>query len=126
VPALLTYDYAIIRAVPRVERGEFINVGVVLWCSANRYLKARISINEAKLRALDPNVDLETIQKTAFAIPVICDGGSDAGELGKLPLSERFHWLVAPRSSSLQTSAVHAGRCTNLDTALEKIFNEMV
>lgn len=123
---LLTYDYAIIRAVPRVERGEFINVGVILWCSSERHLKARISINETKLRALDPNVDLESIRKTAFAIPIICEGGPSAGDLGKLSLKERFNWLVAPRSSSIQTSAVHAGRCKDLELALEKIFNEMV
>jgi hypothetical protein len=121
-----TYDYAVIRAVPRVERGEFVNVGVIVWCAPQRFLKALILVDEKKVRALDPKTDFEAIQNAAKSIPIICRGDKEAGDLGKLSLSERFNWLVAPRSSSLQTSPVHVGRGGDLDQALGKIFNEMV
>lgn len=121
-----TYDYAVIRAVPRVERGEFINVGVIVWCAPQRFLKAKVHIDESKILALDPKADIDAIKKAALAIPIVCEGGKAAGALGALALSERFHWMVAPRSSSLQTSPVHMGRTTDLQQALEKIFNEMV
>jgi hypothetical protein len=126
VPVRIAFDYAIIRAVPRVERGEFVNIGVIVWCAPQRYLKSLISVSAEKLKALDPNVDIEAIEKAAQAIPTICGGGAAAGDLGQLSLSERFHWLVAPKSSSIQTSPVHMGRHENLDEALKKIFQEMV
>ena len=126
MPARIAFDYSVIRAVPRVERGEFVNIGVIVWCAPQRFLKAMISVNAAKLTALDPNVDIEAIEKAASAIPVICTGGKAAGDLGELSLSERFHWLVAPKSSSIQASPVHMGRGENLDEALKKIFQEMV
>ena len=122
----LTYDYAIVRVVPRVERGEFINVGVILSCAPAKYLRAMIHLHEEKILALDPRADLESIRATIAAIPLICAGGAEAGDLGKLSRGERFHWLVAPRSSSVQTSPVHTGRCSDLDKALEKIFAKMV
>lgn len=124
--ALLTYDYAIVRVVPRVERGEFINVGVILSCAPAGFLKARIQMHDAKIMALDPKADLESIRSAVAAIPFICEGGAGAGELGKLSRGERFHWLVAPRSSSVQTSSVHTGQCTDLDVALANIFQKMV
>lgn len=121
-----TYDYAVIRAVPRVERGEFVNVGVVVWCAPQRFLKAKIAVDKKKILALDPKADADAIEAAVASIPTICQGGNEAGALGKLALSERFNWLVAPRSTSVQTSPVHIGRGSNLDEALEKIFNEMV
>lgn len=126
MPEQHTYDYAVIRAVPRVERGEFVNVGVIVWCAPLRCLKAKVFVDEKKLRALDAKADVEAIRAGAAAIVTACQGGPDAGELGKLSLSERFNWLVAPRSTVLQTSAVHIGRGNDLDQALEKIFDEMV
>lgn len=126
MPARIAFDYAVVRAVPRVERGEFVNIGVIVWCAPQRYLKALISVNAEKLKALDKNVDIEAIEQAANAIPIICAGGKAAGALGQLALSERFHWLVAPKSSSIQCSPVHMGRCENLDDALKKIFEEMV
>lgn len=126
MPEQHSYDYAVIRAVPRVERGEFVNVGVLVWCAPQRFLKARVLVNESKILALDPKADVDAIRKAALAIPVICEGSAAAGDLRRLSLSERFNWLVAPRSSSLQTSPVHAGRCSDLDGALAKIFSEMV
>ncbi|MBY0370008.1 DUF3037 domain-containing protein [bacterium] len=121
-----TYDYAVIRAVPRVERGEFVNVGVIIWCAPQRFLKALVSVDTKKILALDPKADVEAIQKAVASIPIVCKGGTEAGDLGKLALSERFNWLVAPRSTSVQTSPVHIGRGCELDQAIEKIFNEMV
>jgi hypothetical protein len=121
-----TYDYAIVRVVPRVDRGEFINAGVILACARQGYLKARIELDEARLLALDPAADLKSIRATLAAIPLICAGGEAAGALGRLSLRERFDWLVAPRSSSVQTSPVHTGRCEALDSTLERLLERMV
>lgn len=126
MPTHSTYDYAIVRVVPRVERGEFINAGVILSCAASRYLKARIELDEAALAAMAPGMDTSQIHASLAAIPLICTGGPAAGALGALSLRERFHWLVAPRSSSVQTSPVHTGRCEHLDATLEAIFERMV
>jgi len=113
VPAPRTYDYAIVRVVPRVERGEFVNAGVIVSCAPLGYLCARIELDERRLLALDPSADLEGIRATLATIPLICAGGAAAGALGQLSLRERFDWLVAPRSTTIQTSAVHTGRCQN-------------
>lgn len=126
MPEIHTYDYAVIRAVPRVERGEFVNVGVLVWCAPMRYLKVKLHVDEKKLQALDPNADLAAIKAGTTAIESVCVGGPAAGDLGKLSLSERFNWLVAPRSTVIQTSPVHVGRGNDLDKALETIFGEMV
>ena len=122
MPDQHTYDYAIIRVVPRVERGEFLNAGIILACDVARYLKARIELDEDALLALDANADLESIRDALAAIPAICAGGSNAGPIGKLSGRERFHWLVAPRSTIVQTSPVHTGRCLDLNAALEHLL----
>lgn len=124
-----TYDYAVVRVVPRVERGEFVNVGVILSCSANGFLKAKVELGSAAvaaLHALATELDIEQIRSSLAAIPLICAGGPEAGAIGALSVRERFHWLVAPRSTSLQTSAVHTGRCQDLDAALDCVFDRMV
>ena len=121
-----TYDYAIVRVVPRVERGEFINVGVILSCQLRPHLEARIELDPARLHALDPQADVDAIRAHLAAIPRICAGGPDAGPIGRLPLRDRFHWLVAPRSTMIQTSAVHTGRCDDLDEAIERLLQRMV
>jgi Protein of unknown function (DUF3037) len=126
VPALSTYDYAIVRVVPRVERGEFINVGVIVSCDATGLLTAAIELDESRLLALDPGADLEGIRDALETIPVICAGGITAGSLGSLSTRERFHWLVAPRSSSIQTSAVHTGRCEAPQDMIEHLMRTMV
>lgn len=113
MPAQRTYDYAIVRVVPRVERGEFVNAGVIVSCAPLGFLGARIDLDEGRLLALDPHADLEGIRAALAAIPRICAGGPAAGALGKLSLRERFDWLVAPRSSTIQTSVVHTGRCSD-------------
>ena len=126
MPDRCTYDYAIVRVVPRVERGEFVNVGAIVSSDAERYLAARFALDAARLRALDPQIDLGAIRTALAAIAAVCDGGAAAGAIGKLSLRERFHWLVAPRSTIIQTSAVHTGRCDDLDGALEHLLDRMV
>jgi hypothetical protein len=126
VPALCTYDYAIVRVVPHVERGEFVNAGVIVACAAQGFLKARIDLDETRVLMLDPTADLEALRAALAAIPAICAGGDDAGPIGRLSLRERFDWLVAPRSTSIQVSPVHVGRCDDLDAALERLLQKMV
>lgn len=123
---MLAYDYAIVRVVPRVERGEFVNVGVIVSCAEQGLLQAAIELDDSRLIALDPTVDLAGIRSALAAIPLICAGGDAAGPLGRLSVRERFHWLVAPRSSSIQTSAVHTGRCATPATMLDRLLRKMV
>ncbi len=126
MPAPSTYDYAVVRVVPRVERGEFINAGIILSCAAMQHLQASIELDEALLRALAPDVDPAPIHAALAAIPLVCAGGDAAGPIGRLSVRERFHWLVAPRSTSVQTSPVHTGRCDDLAAALEHLMDRMV
>ena len=121
-----TYDYAIIRVVPRVEREEFVNVGVIVSCPARGFLEARIELDEQRLRALDPTLDVESIRDHLATIPVICAGGERAGPIGQLSQRERFHWLTAPRSTIIQTSPAHTGRCKDPTAALERLLDTMV
>ncbi len=120
------YDYAIIRVVPRVEREEFVNVGVIVSCPARNFLEARFTLDETRLRALDPNIDMETIRAHTNSIRAICAGGEKAGPLGRLSQRERFHWIVAPRSTIIQTSAVHTGRCEDPSKLIEHLLATMV
>jgi hypothetical protein len=121
-----TYDYAIIRVVPRVEREEFVNVGVIVSCPAKRFLEARIELDEKRLMALDSTVDIESIREHLATIPAICAGGEQAGPIGRLSQRERFHWLIAPRSATIQTSPVHTGYCRNQTAVLEHLLETMV
>lgn len=120
------YDYAVIRVVPRVEREEFINVGVILSCEAADYLQARIELDEARLHALAPALDLQSLRRHLDTLPAICRGGADAGPIGLLPLRARFHWLTAKRSSIIQTSPVHMGKCGDMDAIMEHLMQRMV
>jgi len=126
VPAPIWYDYAIVRVVPRPEREEFINVGVILSSVMARILEARIGFDEARLLALDPGADLVQIRAHLQTIPLICAGGAAAGALGRLSQRERFHWLTAPRSAVIQTSAVHAGCCEDPMQALDHLVRTML
>jgi len=121
-----SYDYAIVRVLPRVERGEQVNAGVILSCATAGYLRARFELDEALLRCLAPGLDLEPIRAALAGIEAVCAGGAAAGSLGQFSTRERFHWLVAPRSTSVQVSAVHTGRCADLDAALEDLVRKMV
>ncbi len=126
MPAEYTYDYAIIRAVPRVEREEMINVGVILSCPDAAFLEARIELDEARLLALDPTLDVDAIRAHLAAIPVVCRGGAEAGDIGGLPQRNRFRWLVSPRSTIIQMSPVHTGRTADPEAALERLLDTMV
>jgi len=126
VAAEYTYDYAIVRIVPRVERGEQINVGVILSCPEMDFLEARIEVNEARLLALDPSIDLETMRANLATIPAVCRGGAEAGPIGELPPRGRFRWLVSPRSTIIQTSPAHTGRTADPAAALERLLEKVV
>ncbi|MGO4222336.1 DUF3037 domain-containing protein [Lysobacter sp. TAF61] len=121
-----TYDYSVIRVVPRVEREEFVNVGIIVSCAGAKFLEARIELDEARLLAVDPLVDLETVRRHLAAIEVICAGGPGSGPIGQLPQRARFHWLTARRSSIIQTSPVHMGRCTSVGSAIDHLMAKMV
>ena len=123
-----SYDYAVIRVVPRVDRGEFVNAGVVLASARQGYLRAALALDERRLLAIDPAADVAAINVALGVFASVCDGGEPAGALGRLSLRERFDWLVAPRSSSVQTSPVHSGRCPGGDLAatLEHLVRRMV
>ena len=126
MPAEYTYDYAIIRVVPRVERGEQINAGVILSCAETDYLDARIELDEAAVRALDADADLDALRVNLAAIPAICRGGADAGPIGELPPRGRFRWRVAPRSTMIQPSPVHTGRTADPAACLERLMDRLV
>lgn len=126
MPDQATYDYAVVRVVPKVEREEFINVGVIVSCPDHRFLESRIELDEQRLRALDPSADLEAIRNHLETIVRICEGGEEAGPIGKLTQRERFHWLVAPRSTVIQLSPAHAGKCADPAAVLERLLDQMV
>jgi hypothetical protein len=121
-----SYDYAVVRVVPRVDREEFLNVGVIVSCPAKDFLEARIELDESRLLAFDPTLDIEAVRNHLASIPRICAGGADAGPIGQLSQRERFHWLVAPRSTIIQTSRAHTGRCTDPDPVSERLLDRMV
>jgi hypothetical protein len=123
---LCAFDYAIVRVVPRVERGEFINAGVILFCSTQSYLDARIALDRERLSALAPSLDLALVENHLGVIPIVCRGGLDAGPIGELPQRARFHWLVAPRSTIIQTSPMHSGVHSSPEVALEGLFRKLV
>jgi DUF3037 family protein len=126
MPARDVFEYAIIRLVPRVEREEFVNVGVVLFCRSRRFLGARIALDTARLRALAPDLDVPAIQEQLDHIPIVCLGGAAAGPIGLLPQPERFRWLVAPRSTIVQPSPVHCGLCDDPQVELDRLVATMV
>ncbi|HEX2834683.1 MAG TPA: DUF3037 domain-containing protein [Thermoanaerobaculia bacterium] len=120
------FDYAIVRVVPRVDRGEFVNAGVILFSSTAAYLQSRIHLDARKLHALAPELEPALVQPYLDVIPRICAGGAEAGPIGALPQRARFHWLVAPRSTIVQTSPMHTGVDHDLDAAVEKLFAKFV
>jgi len=126
VPAPCAFDYAVVRVVPRVERGEFLNAGIIVWCLAQDFLAARVALDVTRLRALDPRADVDAISEHLAAVPRICAGDPSAGAVAMLPAKERFHWLVAPRSTVIQTSPVHAGRAEVPEAALARLFRALV
>jgi hypothetical protein len=126
MPAHAAFDYALVRVVPSVERGECVNVGVILFCRERRFLEARIELVPARVMALWPSADLEEIAAHLDVIPRVCRGGAEAGPIGQLPLHERFHWLVAPRSTVIQTSPTHSGLSQEPAATLDHLMEQMV
>jgi Protein of unknown function (DUF3037) len=120
------FDYSVIRIVPRVERSEFINAGVIVFARTLRYLDAKLSLDIDRLRSLHPSIDSAEIEQHLALIPKICAGASDAGPISELPQHERWHWLVAPRSTIIQTSAVHSGLTDNPQEELEQLMRTLV
>jgi hypothetical protein len=115
-----------VRVVPRVERGEQVNVGVILSCADTDFLDARIEVDDAVLRAIDPEIDLAAVRANLAVIPTVCRGGPEAGPIGLLRTRDRFRWLVAPRSTVIQPSAVHTGRTSDPAACLEHLMDRIV
>lgn len=126
MPERDSFDYAIVRVVPRVDRDEFINVGVIIFCRAKRFLDARIQVDSARLAAFAPHIDLAMLETQLDVIPRVCAGGKAAGSLGELSQAERFRWLISPRSTTIQVSPAHCGLCDDPKTQLDRLFEEMV
>ena len=120
------YEWAVLRVVPRVDREEFINAGVILFSKACHFLAACVELDEERLRALAPAVDVDLVRRHLDAIPRICAGEEDAGPIARFSLSERFQWLVAPRSTMIQVSPVHGGFCDDPAARLDELFVRLV
>jgi hypothetical protein len=126
MPESLSFEYATIRIVPRVEREEFINAGVVVFCLARKQVLCRVLIDDTRLTALWAAVDLKVIREHLEAIARVCAGDHDAGPIAALSARERFHWLVSPRSTMIQVSPVHSGLCSSPEEALDEIFERVI
>lgn len=126
MPAPHTYDYAVIRVVPRVEREEFLNAGIVVSCPSAGLLEARIELDESRLAAFAPGLDVEALRSHLATIPAICAGQPDAGPIAQLPARARFHWLTAQRSAIIQMSPVHSGRCEHPARLVGHLLGRMV
>lgn len=120
------FEYAVIRVVPKVEREEFLNVGVIVYCAKQKFLKIKYDVNEQRLSAFCKKTDCDMLREYLKAFEEVCNGSSSAGEIGKLPIAERFRWLTATRSTVVQTSKVHPGLCSSAGEKLEKLFKELV
>ena len=123
---MCSFEYSVIRVVPRVEREEFLNVGVLLSCPERDFLQAHIELDPQRLQVFAPTLDLKVVEEYLSVIPRVCEGGEEAGPIGKLPSRARFHWLVAPRSTIIQCSPVHSGVCEDPQVALEHLLDCMV
>ena len=121
-----SYEYAVVRVVPRVDREEFVNVGVILFCRVRKFLDARIKLDLDKLRALTSDFDLDEVKRHLDLLPKVCAGAADGGPIATLAQHERFHWLVAPRSTIIQTSSCHSGLTNDPEATLEQLFQKLV
>ncbi|WP_324721088.1 DUF3037 domain-containing protein [Salinimicrobium sp. HB62] len=126
MPEKHLYEYAIIRVVPRVEREEFLNVGVVLFCKKEKYLKVKHRLDQEKLLMLCPDLDMEQLEKNLTSFEKICEGSQDGGPIAQMDIPSRFRWLTAVRSSVIQTSRPHPGMCDDLEATLTRLFSELV
>jgi Protein of unknown function (DUF3037) len=126
MPIPASFDYAILRIVPRVEREEFINAGIVVFCLEKDYLAARIRFDRRRLQALWPETDPDLVAEHLQAVQRICQGDASAGPIAQLTRRERFHWLVAPRSTVIQPSPVHTGVCEEPDGLLDRLEKQFL
>jgi hypothetical protein len=122
----VSYEYSLIRVVPSVEREEFVNAGVLIFCESRSVLRATIELNEARLLALCPRADLSLIRTHLAGFECICRGGAEAGPFGLMPIRERWRWITAPRNTILQTSPAHGGLTDDIDAIVEHMMTSMV
>ena len=120
------YEYAVIRVVPRVEREEFLNVGIILFCKRAKFIKMLYAVNEAKLALFSDDFDLEQLELNLSSFQKIAHGGKEGGPIGAFDIPSRFRWLTAIRSSAIQTSRPHTGLCTHLEETTQRLFDELV
>jgi hypothetical protein len=120
------YEYAVIRVVPRVEREEFLNVGIILYCSKQGFLEAKIQVNEERFKAFPCTIEKSELQEYLGTWERICKCGKEGGPIGLMPIASRFRWLTATRSTIVQTSKTHPGFCDNAAETLESLFQELV
>ncbi|OMQ13405.1 DUF3037 domain-containing protein [[Flexibacter] sp. ATCC 35103] len=120
------YEYAVIRVVPRVEREEFLNIGIILFCKKAKFIKVLYHINDAKIEALSNDFDLEQLHCNITALEKIVKGAKDGGPIGEMDIPERFRWLTAIRSSAIQTSRPHSGLSQDLEKTIQRLFEELV
>ena len=126
MPEKHLFEYAVIRVVPCVAREEFVNVGVILYCSAQGFLKTRYHLSEERLQALSDTLDIPELQERLRAFERICQGGAAGGTIGRLPIASRFRWLTATRSTVVQTSPVHPGLCIDAEETLNRLYSQLV
>jgi hypothetical protein len=126
MPANHLFEYAIIRIVPKVEREEFLNVGVILYCQKQNFLSIQYTLNEEKLCSFSDSVDVAELEEYLSAFEKICKGSSDAGPIGQLDIASRFRWLTATRSTVVQASKVHPGLCEDAGEALTRLYTQQV
>jgi len=120
------YEYAVIRVVPRVEREEFLNVGVILYCAKQGFLQTIWQLDQARLKAFADKVDIEEVEDYLHTLEKICAGGKTSGPIGLLPIASRFRWLTATRSTIVQTSKIHPGFCKNPQDTINHLYNQLV
>lgn len=126
MPEKHLFEYAVIRVVPRVEREEFLNVGVILYCPSEGFLQTKFELNEKRLKAFSEQLDLEELNLRLSTFERICAGKKEGGRIGQLSIAERFRWLASTRSTIVQTSAVHPGLCSNAADTLAHLFQQLV
>lgn len=126
MPEKHLYEYAVIRMVPKVEREEFCNVGIVLFCKKQKYLRVLFQLDEQKLRMLCNEIDIQQLQQNMESFEKICQGDKQGGPIARLDVPSRFRWLTAVRSSVIQTSRPHPGMSYDLDQTLNRLFRELV
>ncbi|MDX6189797.1 DUF3037 domain-containing protein [Flavobacterium sp. Fl-318] len=120
------YEYAVIRVVPRVEREEFLNIGIILFCKRAKFIKVLFHINTTKIEALSDDFDIEQLECNLTSLQKIANGDKDAGPIAEFDVPERFRWLTAIRSSAIQTSRPHPGLCEDLEKTIQRLFDELV